>query len=307
MLPQSAFDQLVDDYKRQYPNGYVPDAPPAAAPAPAPMAAPAAPPVQAAAGPTSLPAAPPSTKVPDLWDKAHRRDTLLAIGTGLLSGSSLWDGIGNAGKNLFGLDRELQAQRRKDVAFGGPDGAFEVITDPTTGEKTVREVPQFQDYLERKRTKAKDTADINGRAMYSLMQLPEDQRAQAYASIRANPTYYGVDPSTMPETYDPNYAAMTSGMGMTVSQALTRKRADESASALSDYRSQVQNDRERRTGIYADRSAATTRQGDARLSQGAQRIDISRTNAARRSAGGDSDKYEYRIGPNGQIQKRLKR
>jgi hypothetical protein len=79
----------------------------------------------------------------------------------------------------------------------------------------------------------------------------------------------------MPAEYDPTYATMAAGMGMTVSQALTRKRADDNADATAGYRAQVQADRDRRTGIYETRSAAATAQGDRRLQQADRRIGIS--------------------------------
>lgn len=251
-----------------------------------------------------LPPAPPRKK-PNLFDRDHRQDTLLAIGAGLLSGNSLGDGVGRAAQNMLGLRQQMTGEQRRTHEYGGPDNSFEIITDPRTGERTVRPVAQFQDYLEDKRTKPKDTADINGRVMFSLQQLPEEQRSAAYANIRANPTYYGVDPSTMPEQYDPIYAEMASGMGMTVSQALTRQRADESADDLERYRAGVQADRQRRTGIYEDRSTALTRQGDQRIGQAQQRITITRSKGPGRSSA-SSDQYEYRIGPDGQLQRRRK-
>lgn len=276
-------------------------------------ALPSAPPGASLQQPTpSLPATPPSARA-GLWDPGNRHKTLLAIGTGLLSGHSFADGVGAAGRNVFALDDQLQASAKKTREFGGPDNSFEIVTDPATGQRSVRAIPEFQDYLDHKRTKAKDTADINGRAMFSLSQLPEKDRPGAYAAIRANPERYGVDPTTMPETYDPQYVAMASGMGMTVSQGLTRQRADQNADNLQDYRKDIQADRETRTGIYRDRAAATTAQGNARLAQGAQRIAISKAKGSggggkgSKSSGGLDPRYDYRMGPNGVMQKRLKR
>jgi len=261
----------------------------------------------------NLPASPPSARA-GLWDPGNRHKTLLAIGAGLLSGNSFADGFGKAGQNVFALDDQLRAASRKTREFGGPDNSFEIITDPTTGQRTTRAVPEFQEYLDHKRVKAKDTADINGRAMFSLSQMdPKDQPA-AYAQIRANPAQYGVDPATMPETYDPRYVALTAGMGMTVSQAQTRQRADQNADNLQDYRKDIQEDRQTRTGIYRDRAAATTAQGNARLAQGAERISISKAKGSggggkggSKSSGGLDPRYDYRMGPNGVMQKRLKR
>lgn len=57
-----------------------------------------------------LPSAPP---VPGahLWDPGNRHKTLIALGTGLLSGNSLADGIGRAGANALGLEDQLRAER----------------------------------------------------------------------------------------------------------------------------------------------------------------------------------------------------
>ncbi|WP_129340617.1 hypothetical protein [Sphingomonas desiccabilis] len=268
----------------------------------------------AATGASRLPAAPP--RPAGLWDHGNRHKTLLAIGAGLLSGGNFGEGMARAGQNVLGLEESLRTSSKAGREFGGPDDAFEIITDPVTGERSVQPVPAFQEYLEAKRVKQKDVADINGRAMFALQQLPEDQRPAAYEQMRQNPEHFGVDPTKMPEAYDPNYAAVTSGMGMTVSQALTRQQAKDNAAALQDYRQDVQADRTARTGIYRDRSIATTAQGaqriaqgDARIAQGAQRLAISKTKGSGggSSRGGLDNRYEYRIGPNGQVQKRLKK
>jgi hypothetical protein len=256
----------------------------------------------------SLPVAPPSAARGGLWDHGNRHKTLIALGTGLLSGGNFSDGVARAGQNVLGLEEQLRAQQVRQREYGGPDDAFEITTDPVTGERTTRGVPEFQEYLEQKRTKQKDVADINGRVMYALQQLPEEQRAAAYANIRANPHFYGVDPANMPEQYDPVYASTAAGMGMTVSQAMTRRQAADNAADLADYRGDIQRDRETRTGIYRDRSTALTSQGAARIGQAGERIAISKAKGSGKGSGGSGGgQYEYRMGPNGRIQKRLKR
>lgn len=237
----------------------------------------------------NLPAPPPHKA--SLFDKDHRRDSLLAIGTGLLSGFNFTDGLAAAGQNLQAQRQLVRDENRGGKReFGGPDNAFEIVTDPRTGQRTVSAVPQFQAYLQQKRIKPKDVADMNGRAMYALQQLPPEQREAAYAHIRANPSQYGVDADTMPTSYDPVYADMAGRMGMTVSQALTRQQATDNAQATKDYRADVQADRETRTGIYRDRAAATTAQGNARLAQGQERIAISKAKGAGGGGGGSKRK-----------------
>jgi len=214
-----------------------------------------------------LPSAPP---VPGahLWDPGNRHKTLLALGTGLLSGSSLADGIGRAGANAMGLEEQLNAERLTRLPqrqYGGPDGAFEIITDPATGERSVQPVKQFADYATAKRTKAKDTADLNGRAMAALQQLPEADRPAAYAMMLQHPDQYGIDAEHMPAAYDHRYADMTSRMGMTVAQAqaIERKAAEDAARA--EARQRADADRARRTDAYVARSGALTSQGQQRL------------------------------------------
>jgi hypothetical protein len=228
-------------------------------PAYAPPALPLAPPTGAITSTSyasRLPSPPPAVKAPSLFDKQHRQDTLLALGSGLLTGQNFGDGLSAAAQNVMGLKKQLRVEQTKTHEFGGPDDAFDITTDPTTGQRTVRPVPEFVDYLHREKTKPKDVADMNGRAMHALQQLPEADRPAAYQAIRTNPAAYGVDVSTMPAQYDPHYAAMASDMGMTVSQAMTRQQAGDNAAAAAAARAALQADRDKRTGIYAGRSAA---------------------------------------------------
>ncbi|WP_375292309.1 hypothetical protein [Sphingomonas melonis] len=205
-----------------------------------------------------LPAAPPRSASP--FDKEHRRETFLGLAQAFGSGFNFGDGLANAAGVLGQRYGDIRKETRQQHEFGGPDDTFDIQTDPRTGERTVTAIPQFQQYLAEKRVKPADRADMNGRAMFALQQLPPEQRAAAYASMRQNPGQYGIDPASMPAEYDPNYAAMAAGMGMTVSQAMTRRQADDRADATADYRAQVQADRTRRTGIYESRAAATTAQ-----------------------------------------------
>ena len=276
---------MYDPYNQQAQG--LPQAPPGAFGAPPELA----PRPTATGGPQAPQLPQPPPKAASLFDKDHRRSTLLAIGSGMLSGSSFGDGLGNASKNLFGLNQSLIAERKKQTSYGGPDNSFEITIDPATGQRTPRAVPEFQDYLEQKRTKARDTADINGRAMSSLQRLPEAERSGAYAKMIANPDFYGIDPTRMPPTYDPTYANSTANMGMTVAQSLAGTQRSTNAENLQDYRAGVSADRLERTGIYRNRAEATTAQGNARIgqgnariAQGAERIGITRANAGRTGA-----------------------
>lgn len=213
--------------------------------------------------------------------------------------------MANASKNLIGLQDRLDAQGRKLQEFGGPDNAFEITTDPKTGQRSVKNVPVFQDYLDRKRVKAKDTADLNGRAMFALSKLPESARPAAYATMRANPAQYGIDPETMPAEYDPQYVTVAGQMGMTVAQGQTRDQSAIDADRLNVDRERRAEMAEMRAEIARNRAEAMTRQGDARLAQGAERIGIARQRA-QRAGGGADPRYEYRMTPDGRVQRRLK-
>lgn len=264
-----------------------------------------------------LPAAPPvQAKAPSLFDKDHRPDTLLAIGTGLLSGFNFGDGVANVGKNLLAERQQMKQDARKSVTYGGPDDAFQITTDPVTGAQSVSSVPAFQEYLAAKREKPKDTADLNGRVMYAIGQLPADQQAAAFEDVKANPDHYGIDGKSLPDSWSPLYGTVLGNIGMTVSQAMTRRQQAERDAHNADFKQQAADDRTRRTDIYADRSAAQTSQGAARVAQGAQRVAQGEVrvglaqNADRRATAKASGStvlggYEYRRDPiTGAIQKR---
>src|SRR3546814_15971126 len=99
----------------------------------------------------------------------------------------------------LGLQQDLRQEGRP--VLGGPDDAFEIYTDPQTGERSYKPVKEFVEYNENKRTKQKDVADINGRVMYAISQLPEADRPAAYQDVLQNPHFYGVDPDAMPREY----------------------------------------------------------------------------------------------------------
>lgn len=244
---------------------------------------PAAPPVSGGAmqAPQSsltqqLPPAPPPKKKATIWDDQHRKDTMLAISAGILSGNNIAEGLGGVSRNLLAQRQALRTEGRSQL--GGPDDAFEITTDPQTGERTYKPVQQFVDYQTAKRTKAKDVADINGRVMYAISQLPAAEQAAAFAEVRQNPDFYGVDTSTIPQQWSPAYGNIVGNMGMTVSQAMTRSQAAGNEANREVHRNAADQDRVERTGIYRDRAAATT-------SQGAQRIGIAREALDKRVAG----------------------
>src|SRR3546814_10452793 len=123
-------------------------------------------------------APPPAARRASLFDKDHRKESFLAIAAGMGQGLNFGDGLGAAARNLYGLQQDLRQEGRP--VLGGPDDAFEIYTDPQTGERSYKPVKEFVEYNENKRTKQKDVADINGRVMYAISQLPEAARPAAY-------------------------------------------------------------------------------------------------------------------------------
>ncbi|MFD1959600.1 hypothetical protein ACFSHP_12085 [Novosphingobium panipatense] len=207
-------------------------------------------------GGPSLPSAPPSAKRRGPFSKENLGQTLLDIGAGFLSGHNFSDGLGAAGKALSGRMDDLRAQEkaeRPSIAYGGPDDRFE-ITTTSDGQRVIREVPEFAKVLDAKAAaerapKTKDVIDQRARAIYSIGQLPESERAAAYATLMEHPEMFGgVDVTGMPPGYDPTYATVMGNMGTTVGQAITNDRAERAL--------QVR-----------------TEQGAERLRQGQQRID----------------------------------
>lgn len=253
--------------------------------------------------PIAPPEAPKAVQGTGLWDPGNRHKTLLAIGTGLLSGRDFFSGVGAAGQNILGLSDRLEvANKKKLPEIGGPDNSFEIHTDPETGERTYKPIAAFQDYKRDTREKPKDVADMTGRAMYNLSRLPKEEQAAAYADMVANPKDYGLEPDWIARTeYDPNYVAMRAGMGSNVSQSRGADTRDRGTDARISQG-------ERRLGIYGERSEALTRQGDTRVG-----LAVTKANApkappsTRKGKGSSGSKAPTRFGPQGQLQMRVKK
>ena len=212
----------------------LPKAPPAPGQSPAGYDLPNLPQIaqapQAGVGLTQqLPPAPPPTKTPSIWDDQHRKDTLLAISAGILQGDNFAEGMGSVAKNLLAQRQALRSEGKPTL--GGPDDAFEITTDPVTGKHTFTPIPAALDYQRSKTVKPAQRADMVGRVHYAISQLPEEQRAAAWADVQANPEAYSLTDEDVATEYDPQRSAILANTGMTVSQALTRSQASENADA----------------------------------------------------------------------------
>ena len=237
---------------------------------------------QAASGLTQqLPPAPPPTKKPSIWDNDHRRDTLLAISAGILSGDNFAEGLGGVARNLL-AQRQAVRQEGKPT-LGGPDDAFEITTDPETGQHVFKPIQAALDYQRTKTVKPAQDADILGRVHYAISQLPPEERAAAWADVQSDPTQYRLTPEDVAGDYNPLRSGLLASMGMTVSQAQTRALAAENADEAEAAR-QAALELRRQTVELARRRT------EASISQGQQRIGIAQQALNKRGPGGKGSK-----------------
>lgn len=172
----------------------------------------------------SLPAPPPQVRSTNPFSKENRSQTLLDIGAAFLSHDDFFEGLGAAARGVSGRMDELRKPQQRNVTYGGPDSRFEIETMPD-GTRQVREVPEFAKVLDAKaaekaRPDPKELVDLRARAIYAINQLPENQRAAAYADFMQNPAKYGgIDTSGMPGQWDQTFANVAGSMGQTVNQA----------------------------------------------------------------------------------------
>jgi hypothetical protein len=198
-----------------------------------------------------LPQPPPSLKRPTPFDADHRRETLLQIGSALLSNQDFGQGLGAAASSLAGRLGDIRKEAMKSTTYGGPDDQFEITTD-AYGNRTVRKVPEFAQAVADKQTRrtlpdAKDNADLRGRALYAISQLdPKDQPA-AYADLKTNGKAYGIDTTDLPDQWSQTFGRVAGSMGMNVSQSVAA------------------GDRGKRTDSYVETNKARVGQGEARL------------------------------------------
>jgi hypothetical protein len=200
------------------------------------------------------------------WAKQNLSRTLADIGSAFLSNQDFFSGLGAAGQAVAGRRDDLHKLNTPTVSYGGPDDQFEISIDPRTGQRTVREVPEFSKAVQAKAEakgapSAKEAVDLRSRAIYAISQLPPEQRAEAYRDLRANSEYYGIDTRGMPMVWSDTYGSVMGGMGQTVGQA----EAQGLRSRQFDHRKAVD---ERRL----QQGDARVQQGAARVSQGAERL-----------------------------------
>lgn len=184
----------------------------------------------------TLPQVPPKARSTDPWSRQNVRRTLLDLSSAIGSSDNLGQGIGRAAGALGSRMDRLQAEatpiRRPGV---GPNGTLEAVTDPVTGETTYQTIEAFQNVVDEERQARLSEREASrkpivtpaqrlenrARVMSSIQQLPENQRAAAYAQLMANPgSFGGIDTEGMPQAYDPSYAAAVAGTGITQQQMM---------------------------------------------------------------------------------------
>lgn len=163
------------------------------------------------------------------FSKENRQDTLLAIGTGLLSRpDSFAAGIGAAGEKLGALRKKYDDRQKPVHAVGGPDDAFEVVTNPETGEQTFKEIPAFTGYLDRKnRAKgapsAKDTVAATASLADYVGRLPKEQQGSAWQLGKAWLEQQGYT-INLPDAYSSGGGGVVAGVGVSPTARMNNDR-----------------------------------------------------------------------------------
>jgi hypothetical protein len=206
------------------------------------------------------------------FDDDNYQQTMLKLAAGFFGSQNFGDGLANAAGTIAQTNDALK--RSSQPQLGGPDDAFEVYTDPQTGERSYKPVEAFQGYLQGKRTKPKDVADMNGRVMDAILQLKPEEQEAAYTHVLSNPDIYGVDPETLPKAWNPTYGRILGNMGMTVSQALTRRQAATNAQNTDRHREAAGVDRGRQLDLAEERAATQAAQGAERLRLAREALDL---------------------------------
>lgn len=211
---------------------------------------------------SGLPPAPP--KAGSAFDSGHYQQTMLGLAAGFFGAGSLGEGLSNAAKTIAGQNASIAAAGRPQL--GGPDNVFDVYTNPD-GTHRFAPIQPGVDYLQGKRENPKDVADIHGRVMYAIGQLPAAKRQAAFADVKTHPDIYGVDPKRLPATWDDTYGGILGSMGMTVAQATSAHQA----ATNEDHRD---GDRKIRTGIAAKRAEDAARLGGDRVALTRDALDL---------------------------------
>lgn len=251
---------------------------------------------------TKLPPAPPKRR--GAFDDEHYRQTMLQMAAGFFGAQNFGDGMANAATAIAqGNEAARQAER---PVLGGPDDAFEIYTDPETGEHRYVPIPEAQDYLKAKRDRVtpEDVLDFNGRYAKQLGSIsdPEERRRAAEYMHRTPSLFPGFDPALLES--DALVTGVVARNGQTVPQAIQAQQRTVAENNRETYRRGQERDRQVRTDLMG-------RKTNASISQGERRVSLSAAAGGRAERGlqiketkaNMSDGYEYRV-VNGKVQRR---
>lgn len=252
-----------------------------------------------------LPTAPPApAKKAGAFDDDHYRQTMLAMAAGFFGSQNFGDGLSKAAEAIY--NGNADAQKKAQVSYGGPDGAFEITTDPHTGKRTYTPVQEVVDYQNHKAAKLtpEKLLDLNGRYALALQGTDPAKRGEAAAFMANNPTLYpGFNPALVG-------AGDNLGLSASTGQTVTQSGA---AAQRADAEQRREADRAYKRGQGDQRIALQAKKTDASIAQGNERIGLSAAAGGRAAqsntranlkAGISPDGYQYRMGPNGKIQRR---
>ena len=183
---------------------------------------------------TQTPSLPPKRKS-HAFDKDNLSDTLLMIGSGLLSSQNFGEGLAKAGQGILAQNRRIRDENRTTTTYGGPDGLYKIETDGLGNEKRTLD-PQAMGDLERIKTlkeapAATDRRGILGSVAYSIGQLPPEQQQTAWANVRSQPGLYGLTAADIPENIDATTQNLLAGSALTVDQGMSHSRNNAATAA----------------------------------------------------------------------------
>jgi hypothetical protein len=170
-----------------------------------------------------LPKPPPTKRSNNPFAKDNLGQTLLDIGQGFLSSPDFAQGLGNAAGAISGRAADLRKLNTPKVSYGGPQDQFEITENPD-GTRAYRQIPEVAEAIAsankaKSAPSAKELVDMRARTIRSIMELPPEQRANAYAMVMTFPERYGLDVTNMPRAWDETYGSVVSGMGLSANQA----------------------------------------------------------------------------------------
>lgn len=189
-------------------------------------------------GPYALPQAPVSRRRPrvNMFDREHLSDTLFALGTGMMQGSNFGESLANAAGSLREARAGYLAEETPHTEIGGPDNSFEITTDPVTGERSYRQIPEFAKRAEEERRRqqapnVRDRVTLRGQVMSSILRAPVEQRAALYQQfLQDSASLYG--DLGLPATWDDATAQVMADQAITPEARMTAEARDRAQ----DYR-----------------------------------------------------------------------